>query len=97
MKNAAKASSLLEKLFYVKTDFISVCPVFFVSGRQVYKAVISNQSREAEIADSSIRQKVIIITREKFLNLNTKFRTIKLINIILYLSTNNNDEDPDEW
>lgn len=82
---------------YVKTDFISVCPVFFVSGRQVYKSIISEQSKEAEIADPSIRQEVIIITREKFLNLNIKFRTVKLINNIFYLSTNNNDEDLDEW
>ncbi|MCP3776507.1 hypothetical protein NLX71_25000 [Paenibacillus sp. MZ04-78.2] len=82
---------------YVKTDFISVCPVFFVSGRQVYKAIISNQSIEAEIADPSIRQEVIIITREKSMNLNNKFRSVKLISNIFYLSINNNDGDPDEW
>jgi len=81
---------------YVKTDFISVCPVFFVSGRQVYKAIISNQSREAEIADPSIRQEVIVITREKSMNLNNKFRTVKLINNIFYLSANNSEEDPDD-
>ncbi|WP_201317555.1 hypothetical protein [Paenibacillus sp. EPM92] len=82
---------------YVKTDFISVCPVFFVSGRQVYKAIISDQSKEAEIADPSIRQEVIVITREKSMNLNNKFRTVKLINNIFYLSTNNSDEDQDDF
>ncbi|EFM09517.1 conserved hypothetical protein [Paenibacillus curdlanolyticus YK9] len=83
---------------YVKTDFISVCPVFFVSGRQVFKAIISDQSKEAEVADSSIRQEVIIITRDKSLNLNKKFRTVKLIGDIFYLSSNsNNDDDPDDF
>jgi hypothetical protein len=82
---------------YVKTDFISVCPVFFVSSRQVYKATISNQSREAEVADPSIRQEVIVITREKSMNLNNKFRTVKLISNIFYLSANNSDEDQDDF
>lgn len=82
---------------YVKTDFISVCPVFFVSGRQVYKVIISDQSKEAEIADPSIRQEVIIITREKLLNLNNKFRTVKLISNIFYLSSNGNNDDPDHF
>jgi hypothetical protein len=82
---------------YVKTDFISVCPVFFVSGRQVYKAIISDQSKEAEFADPSIRQEVIIITREKSLNLNNKFRTVKLISNIFYLSSNGNNDDSDDF
>jgi len=81
-------------VIYVKTDFISVCPVFFVSGRQVYKATISDQSKEAEIADPSIRKEVIIITREKSLDLNNKFRTINLIGNIYYVSRNAKiDED----
>jgi hypothetical protein len=75
-------------VIYVKTDFISVCPVFFMSDRQVYKAIISDQSKEAEAADPSIRKDVIIITREKSLNLNNKFRTVNLINNIYYLSSN---------
>lgn len=81
-------------VIYVKTDFISVCPVFFVSGRQVYKATISDQSKEAEIADPSIRKEVIIITREKSLDLNNKFRTINLVGNIYYVSRNAKiDED----
>lgn len=77
---------------YVKTDFISVCPVFFMSGRQVYKAIISDQSKEAEATDPSIRKDVIIITRENSLNLNYRFRTVKLISNIHYLSSNNTDD-----
>ncbi len=71
---------------YVRTDFISVCPVFFVSGRQVYKAIASDQSKEAEAADPSVRKDVIIITRERSLDLNYKFRTVKLVNNIYYLA-----------
>ncbi|MGE7827332.1 hypothetical protein [Paenibacillus sp. NPDC093718] len=81
---------------YVKTDFISVCPVFFMSGRQVYKAIISDQSKEAEAADPSIRKDVIVITREKLLNLNYRFRTEKLIGNIYYLASNNTDDDSDD-
>ncbi|WP_028987435.1 hypothetical protein [Thermicanus aegyptius] len=80
-------------VIYVKTDFISVCPVFFMSGRQVYKATISDQSKEAEATDPSIRKDVIIITREKSLNLNNKFRTVNLISNIYYLSSNSKNED----
>ncbi|MEK5165831.1 hypothetical protein NYE69_26275 [Paenibacillus sp. FSL R5-0527] len=83
-------------VIYVKTDFISVCPVFFMSGRQVYKAIISDQSKEAETADPSIRKDVIIITREKSLNLNYRFRAVKLINNIFYLSSNSNNDDSDD-
>lgn len=82
---------------YVKSDFISVCPVFFVSGRQVYKAIISDQSREEEIADPSIRQEVIAITREKSMNLNNKFRTVKLLSNIYYLSASNSDDEQDDF
>lgn len=80
-------------VIYVKTDFISVCPVFFTSGRHVYKATISDQSKEAEAADSSIRQEVIVITAEKSLNLNNKFRAVKLIGNIYYLAGNRNNID----
>lgn len=76
---------------YVKTDFISVCPVFFMSGRQVYKAIISEQDKESEAVDPSIRKDVIIITREKSLNLNYRFRTVLLISNIYYLANNNPD------
>lgn len=78
---------------YVKTDSISVCPVFFMSGRQVYKAIISDQSKEAEAANPSIRKDVIIITSEKSLDLNNKFRTENLISNIFYLSSNGKNND----
>ena len=78
---------------YVKTDFISVCPVFFVSGRQVYKAIISDQRKEMEAADPSIRKDVILITRERSLDLNDTFRTVKLVNNIYYLSGNPQERD----
>lgn len=81
---------------YVKTDFISVCPVFFTSGRQVYKAIISDQNKEAEAADPSIRQEVIIITREKSMNLNNKFRTLKLINNIFYLASYDQEKNVED-
>lgn len=83
-------------VIYVKTGTISVCPVFFVSGRQVYKAVLSDKSKAAEAVDPSVRQEAVIITREKFLNLNRNFRTVKLLNNIYYLTANRQGEDPFE-
>jgi hypothetical protein len=79
---------------YVKTDYISVCPVFFLSGRQVYKAMISDRSKEAEATDPSIRKEVILITCGSSLDLNNKFRTVKLINNIYYLAGNPREQDP---
>ncbi|MCK8487025.1 hypothetical protein M0651_07575 [Paenibacillus sp. MBLB2552] len=81
---------------YVKTDSISVCPVFFLSGRQVFKAITSDQSKEAEAANPSARKDVIIITREKSLNLNYRFRTVNLIGNIYYLVSNSKDDDADD-
>jgi hypothetical protein len=76
-------------VIFIKTDYISVCPLFFTSGRRVYKAVISDQTRQTEAIDPSVRKYVIIITREKDLNLNNKFRVQKLISNIYYLSSIN--------
>lgn len=76
---------------YVKTDYISVCPLFFTSGRHVYKAVISRYSKEDEALDPSLRVSAIIITKEKSLDLNYKFRAVKLINDIYYLAAKENN------
>ncbi|MEK4236201.1 hypothetical protein [Paenibacillus sp. FSL H7-0714] len=78
-------------IIYVKTDYISVCPVFFISGRHLFKATISDQSRANEAINPLSRQKVIIITRDKSMNLNNKFRTEKLINNIYYVSNTSNN------
>jgi hypothetical protein len=71
---------------YVKTDTLSVCPLFFTSGRQVYRATMSYNKKEDEDRNPSLRLDVIIITREKSLNLDNKFRAQKLINNIYYLT-----------
>ncbi|MDM5214637.1 hypothetical protein QUF94_24960 [Peribacillus sp. NJ4] len=82
--------SLLIILFiisvYVKTDSISVCPLFFVSGRQVFKAVMSEYTKEEENRDPSLRKEVIIITLEKNLDLNGNFRAQRLVNNVFYVA-----------
>lgn len=71
---------------WVKTDSISACPLFFTSGRHVYRAVISDQPKEVEALDPLSRMDVIIITCEKNLDLNHKFRVQKLVNNVFYLA-----------
>ncbi|MFD5022303.1 hypothetical protein ACFWMP_25715 [Paenibacillus sp. NPDC058367] len=73
-------------LIYVKTDSISVCPLFFTSGKYVYIATISEYSREMEALDPSLRKSVIIITPTKELDLNRKFRVSKLNGDVYYLT-----------
>ncbi|WCK54744.1 hypothetical protein PP175_01520 [Aneurinibacillus sp. Ricciae_BoGa-3] len=77
---------------YVKTDFISVCPLFFTSGRHVFKAIISTSSQEEEAMNPSLKISAIIITKEKNLNLNNKFKAEKLVSNIYYLAVNRNHD-----
>ena len=77
---------------YVKTDYISICPLFFTSGHQVYTAIISQYSKEEEALDPALRIGVIIITKEKSLDLNYKFRVEKLINNMYYLANTPNSD-----
>lgn len=71
---------------YVKTDSISSCPLFFFSGRRVYKGIISQGTKEEESADSSLRKEVVIILKEENLNLNGKMRGEELVNNVFYLT-----------
>ncbi|MCQ9152147.1 MULTISPECIES: hypothetical protein [Bacillus] len=73
-------------IIYVKTDFISICPLFFTTGYQVYEAIISQHSKEAEQEDPSVRIKAIIITKSKNPDLDDRYRGRRLISNI-YLIT----------
>ena len=74
-------------VIYVKTDTISVCPVIFLSGRHVYKGIVSDQPKEKEKDNPAARQEVVLITRQHSLNLDNKFRIVPLIGNIRYMST----------
>lgn len=80
---------LIVILIYVKTDSISICPLFFTSGKYVYKATISEYPREMEAIDPSLRKTVVIITPTKNLDMNRKFRVTKLIGDVYYLTNTN--------
>ncbi|MEY8820589.1 hypothetical protein AB7C35_15420 [Bacillus subtilis] len=69
-------------IIFVKTEFISVCPLFFITGYEVYEAIISQSSKEDEQNDKSLRIKAIILTKEKFPDLDDKYRAVRLINNI---------------
>ncbi|MCY7971047.1 hypothetical protein MOB00_06750 [Bacillus spizizenii] len=73
-------------IIYVKTDFISICPLFFTTGYQVYEAIISQHSKETEQEDPSVRITAIIITKSKNPDLNDRYRGRRLISNI-YLIT----------
>lgn len=73
-------------LIYVKTNTLSVCPVFFTSGKYVYKAVISEYPKHMEEENPALRLSVIIITPSKHLDMNKKFRACKLTSNIYYLT-----------
>lgn len=64
---------------YVKTDSIATCPLFFVSGRQVYQGVISVSSRAEEENNPDLRRNVVLIIREREMNLNVKYRAQRLV------------------
>ena len=72
-------------IIYVKTDYLVTCPIFFVSGYQVFRATISYGSREDEQIDETLKKDVVILTKMRFLDLNNKFRVIRLVADIYYL------------
>lgn len=78
-------------IIYVKTDYLITCPVFFISGYQVFRATISFGTREEEQADESLKKEVIILTKMKFLNLDNKFRVERLVADIYYLAKEPNE------
>lgn len=71
---------------YVKTDAISVCPLFFFSGRKVYKGIISEGNKEEEDQNPYLRKDVVLILKEKNLTLNKKMRGAELANNVYYLT-----------
>lgn len=74
---------------YVKTDSISSCPLFFFSGRQIYKGIISQASKEQKKENPFLRKEVIIILKKRNLNLNKKMRGTELVKGVYYLTRNN--------
>jgi hypothetical protein len=81
-------------MIFVKTDTVSVCPLFFTSRYFVFKAVISQNTKEEEALNPRLRITTIIITKQKRLNLNNRFKAEKLLNGMYYLDNDmrNNNE-----
>jgi hypothetical protein len=82
---------------YVKTDAISVCPLFFFSGRKVYKGIISTGTKEQEAENPLLRKEVIIIMKEKNLTLNRKMRGEELVGNVFYLSKIETKDDNNQY
>lgn len=78
---------------YVKTDEISICPLFFFSGRSIYKGVISLGTKEQENEDPSLRKEVIIIIKKENISLNKKVRGGKLVDNVFYLTSLSEEEN----
>lgn len=76
-------------VIYVKTDYLVTCPVFFVSGYQVFKATLSYGTRQQEELNPSLKKEVVVITKLKRLDLSYKFRVIRLVSNIYYLAKKN--------
>jgi|SRR5690625_1408823 len=72
---------------YVKTDAISVCPLFFFSGRKVYKGIISEGTKEAESKNPLLRKEVIMVLKEENLTLDKKMRGEELVGNVFYLTS----------
>ncbi|GGN95794.1 hypothetical protein [Saccharibacillus kuerlensis] len=89
------AVSLLMIVFiiavFVKTDTIATCPLFFVSGFQVFKGTISAYSLEEEAADKGLRQEVVMLVREKDLDLGAKYRGEPLTGKMYVISRSNKE------
>ncbi|KAB2400095.1 MULTISPECIES: hypothetical protein [Bacillus cereus group] len=66
-------------LIYVKTDSISTNPLFFVTGRTVFEAEITNTS------GSNSKRKIFLISEEQFLDLNGKFLLQHLVGNVYYV------------
>lgn len=87
------ALSLLVIIFiisvYVKTDTISSCPLFFVSGRQVLKGIISEHTLEEEREHPEYRKHVICLVKEKDLDLSTSYRGQHLVSNMYMIAKEN--------
>ncbi|SDM15012.1 hypothetical protein [Sediminibacillus halophilus] len=73
-------------LIYVKTDSVSVCPVFFLSKWYVYRAIMSNNTRQEEQENPFLRKEVYIITLTKTLDLDRAFKAKHLVKNVYYVS-----------
>ncbi|GGD02271.1 hypothetical protein [Pontibacillus salipaludis] len=71
---------------YVKTNTISVCPVFFISNRNVFKAVISEHTRQEEESNPQLRKSVYVITFNKNIDMDNKFRAKQIVGNVFYIS-----------
>lgn len=72
---------------YVKTDSISSCPLFFFSGRKIYKGIISQGTKEEETINPFLRKEVIIILKQENLTLNNQMRGGELVKNVYYLTS----------
>lgn len=79
-------------IIFVQTDFLSPCPIFFVANHHLFKAVISDVSREVELEHPSAMRNIIVITKDGYLDLNFKFRIVHLVADIYYLVTLEEEE-----
>lgn len=73
---------------YVKTDSISVCPIFFFSGRAVYKGIISTGSMEEEKVNPALRRNVVMVMKKENLDLINQVRGEELVGNVYYISKN---------
>ncbi|GAA0366437.1 hypothetical protein [Bacillus horti] len=73
-------------IIYVKTDAISVCPLFFFSGRRVYKGIISTGTKAQELSNPSFRKEVVIVIKRENISLNRTVRGAQLVGNVYYLT-----------
>ena len=72
-------------IIYVSTNSICVCPVFFMSNRFVFKATISQHSRDEEELNPSLRKDVYVITLKKNIDMDKKYRAEKIVSNVYYI------------
>lgn len=73
---------------YVKTDSISACPIFFFSGRAVYKGIISTGSKEEEQVNPTLRRSVVMIMKKDSIDLINQVRGESLVGNVYYITKN---------
>lgn len=77
------AISLLMIVFiiavFVKTETIATCPLFFVSGYNVFKGTISAHSREEEAKDQELRREVVLLVRGRDIDLGERYQSEALL------------------
>lgn len=73
------AISLLMIVFiiavFVKTETIATCPLFFVSGYNVFKGTISAHSREEEAKDQELRREVVLLVKGRDIDLGERYQS----------------------